>query len=146
MSRETPQIWRECYVLPQTSIVTSTQKRAPENVRFSVNTALDSCTKAAHLIAAVEILVNNILHHGMQEAVLPPNPALEFLEKLPKIMKNHPVEDGALRMSEKLDPCHSRSHRSKNGVTSWLLSPSPEKTAMPLAQKSESGRESVDRS
>ncbi|NIO20746.1 MAG: hypothetical protein GTN76_08425 [Candidatus Aenigmarchaeota archaeon] len=102
-------------MLPQTGIIASTLKRAPENVSFSVNTALDSCTKAAHRIASVEMLVNNILDQGSQEAVLSLKPALVFSEKLPEVMKKHPAEDCALRMSEKVNPCLDRSDSQETG-------------------------------
>ena len=61
----------------------------------------------AHRIAAVEMLLNNILNNGTEIAILSLKPALVFSEKLLEVMKKHPVEDGALRMSRKIDPCHS---------------------------------------
>jgi hypothetical protein len=101
--------------------------------------------KPAHRIAAVEILLHNILDHRTQEAVLPLKPALVFSEKLRKVMKKHPIEDGALRMSKTINPCHGRSHTSRNGPTSWIRPPLPEKAARALAQKNESGQENVNR-
>ncbi len=100
--------------------------------------------KPAHRIATVEILLNNILDHGTQEAVLPLKPVLVFSEKLLEVMKKHPVEDGALRRSKTINPCHGRSHTSRNGPTSWIRPPPPKKAARTPGQKKESGQENVN--
>lgn len=45
MSRETPQIQRECQVLPQTSVANSSQKRATENLTFPYEKELEKRKK-----------------------------------------------------------------------------------------------------
>ena len=49
-----------------------------------------------------------------ETAVLSLKPDLVFSEKLLEVMKKHPVEDGALRMSKTINPCHGSRDDSKN--------------------------------
>jgi hypothetical protein len=64
--------------------------------------------KATHRIAAVEVLLYNILDHRTEEAVLPLETILILLKKLLEIVKKHPVKHCVFRMTLAVDPCHSR--------------------------------------
>jgi len=55
--------------------------------------------KAAHGIAAIQVLLYNILDHRTEEAVLPLETILVFLKKLLEIVKKHPVKNGVFRMT-----------------------------------------------
>jgi len=101
--------------------------------------------KPTHRIAAVEIALDHLLDYRTEISVLLFKTILIFYKKPLEIMKKHPVEDDALRMSKTIDPCHGRSHRSRNGSTSWIRLPPPEKAIRAPAQKGESGRENVNR-
>jgi len=115
-----------------------------EKTLFSTTRTPDA-GKPAHRIAAVEILLDNILDDGPEISVLLFKTILVFSKKPLEIMKKHPVEDGALRMSRIIDSFHGRSHRSRNRPTSWIRPSPPEKATRAPAQKDESGRENVNR-
>jgi hypothetical protein len=76
--------------------------------------------KPAHRIAAIEILLNNILDHGTKETVLPLKPAIVFSEKLLKVMKKHPIKNSKFRMTLTVNPCHGSRDDSKI-VPGWRL-------------------------
>jgi len=64
--------------------------------------------KPAAGVAAVQIALDHLLDDGPEEAMLLLKPGLIFLKELLKVMEEHPVEHGALRMSRTVNCCHSR--------------------------------------
>jgi len=76
--------------------------------------------KPAHRIAAVEILLNNILDDGPEISVISHKPALVFSEKLLEVMKKHPIKNSEFRMTLTVNPCHDNRDDSKNGP-GWTL-------------------------
>jgi len=71
--------------------------------------------KSAHRIAAVEILLYNILDHRPEIAVLLLEPILIFSKELLEIIKKHPIKNGVFRMTLAVDLCHGREDDSRNG-------------------------------
>jgi len=100
--------------------------------------------KPAVGIAAVKILLDNVLDDRPEVAVLLLKTALILRDKPIEIMENHPVEDGPLRMSRTIDSCHSRNHKSRNEPRLWIRPRPPERTARAPAQKGELGRKNVN--
>jgi len=70
--------------------------------------------KTAFGIAAVEIFFHHFLDDGTKISVLPLESALIFSDKFLKIMKEHPLEESLLRVSQAVDSSHSREDDSKN--------------------------------
>jgi len=64
--------------------------------------------KPAHRIAAVEILLNNILDDRTEIPVLLLKPIIIFSKEPLKIIKEHPIKYSVLRMTLAINPCHSR--------------------------------------
>jgi hypothetical protein len=64
--------------------------------------------KPAHGIAAVQVLLDNILDDWPKEAVLPLETILVFTKEPIKIKKEHPVKHRVFRMTLTVDPCHGR--------------------------------------
>jgi hypothetical protein len=60
--------------------------------------------KPAHRIAAVKILLDNILDDRPEKAVHLLEPILIFSKEQLEIMKYHPIEDGAFRMTPAVNP------------------------------------------
>jgi len=71
--------------------------------------------KAAHRIAAVEILLDHILDHRTKITILLLEPVLIFLKKPLEIIKKHPVKYRVFRMTLAVNPCHGSRNDSKNG-------------------------------
>ncbi|MEA2005245.1 MAG: hypothetical protein U9O50_03170 [Acidobacteriota bacterium] len=65
-------------------------------------------------IAAVEITLHHLLDDRAEEAVLLLETRLIFLKELVKVMEEHPVEHGALRMTGPINSCHNRNIDSGN--------------------------------
>jgi hypothetical protein len=86
--------------------------------------------KATHRIAAVEVLLYNILDHRTEEAVLPLETILIFLKKLLEIVKKHPVKHGVFRMTLAVYPCHGREDDSRNGPGAKKEPQRPDKPGM----------------
>ena len=68
--------------------------------------------KSTHRIAAVEILLDNILDHRTKIPVLLLEPMLIFSKEPLKIIKEHPVKHRVFRMTLAVDPCHGREDDS----------------------------------
>jgi hypothetical protein len=71
--------------------------------------------KAAHRIAAVQILIDNILDDWPKEAVFLLKTILIFSEEPLKIIKEYPIKKRMFRMTWAVDPCHGRGVYSRNG-------------------------------
>jgi len=70
--------------------------------------------KAAARVAAIQVAFHHILDDRSEEAVLLLE-AVFILRKEPvKIMEEHAVEDGALRMPRPVDSCHTKDRNSRN--------------------------------
>jgi hypothetical protein len=74
--------------------------------------------KAAHRIAAFEVLLNDILDHRPEEAIVLLEPILIFSEVPLKIIKEHPIKYCVFRMTLAVDPCRGREDNSWNGPRS----------------------------
>jgi len=59
--------------------------------------------KAAARVAAIQVALDNLFDDGPEEAVLLLEAALILRKEPVKIMEEHAVEDGALRMSRTID-------------------------------------------
>jgi len=71
--------------------------------------------KTAQRIATVEIPLNNILDDWPEEPIFLLETILIFCKEPLEIMKKHPVENSALRMTLAIDPYHSMWSDSGNG-------------------------------
>ncbi len=71
--------------------------------------------KSAARIAAVKVALHYLLDNGAEEAVLSLKAMLILCEEAVEVMKKHPVEDSALRMSGTIYSGHIRSFSSRNG-------------------------------
>ena len=69
--------------------------------------------KPAAGVAAVEIALDHLLDDGPEEAVLFLVTLLILGQEPVKIVKEHPVEDGAFRMSGAENSCHSKESQIK---------------------------------
>jgi len=69
-------------------------------------------SKSTHRIAAIKILLNNILNDGTEIAVLSLKPVFVFSEKLLEVMKDHLIKNSMFRMPLTIDSCHSREENS----------------------------------
>jgi len=65
-------------------------------------------SKAAARIAAIQVALDHILDNGPQESVLLLEAALILRKESVKIIEEHAVEDGALRMSGTVNSWHSK--------------------------------------
>jgi hypothetical protein len=70
--------------------------------------------KATHWIAAVEILLDNILDYRTDLPVLLLKTILIFTKEALKIIKEHPIKNRVFRMTLAVDPCHGSRDVSKN--------------------------------
>jgi hypothetical protein len=70
--------------------------------------------KAAARIAAIQIALDDFLDDRPEKTILLLEAALILGEEPVKIVKEQPVQDGALWMSRAIDSCHSRSFSSRN--------------------------------
>jgi len=68
--------------------------------------------KPAHRIAAVKVLLHNLLDDWPEEAVLLLEPILIFTKEPLEIVKKHAVKHRVLRMTLAVDPCHGREDDS----------------------------------
>lgn len=75
-------------------------------------------------VAAVEVALNDLLDDGPEKAVCFLQSALIFCEEAFKVMKEDPVEDSSLGVTEAIDSSHSRSYLSRNGSSpeGWMFS------------------------
>ncbi|MGB7297106.1 MAG: hypothetical protein WBC70_16090 [Candidatus Aminicenantales bacterium] len=64
--------------------------------------------KTAAGVAAVKVALDHLLDDRPEETVLLLETGLIFLKELVKVMEEHPVEHGALRMTGTVNSCHSR--------------------------------------
>lgn len=64
-------------------------------------------SKATRRIAAVQILLDNLLDHRTEIVI--------FLKEPLEIIKEHPVKSLMFRMMLTVDPCHGREDDSRNG-------------------------------
>jgi len=71
--------------------------------------------KATHRIAAVEILLNNILDHRPKIAILLLEPIFIFSKEPLEIIKEHPIKNRVFWMTLAVDSWHSREDDSRNG-------------------------------
>jgi len=84
--------------------------------------------KPAARVAAVQIALYDFLDDRPEEAVLLLETALVFGEELVEMMKKHPVEDGAFRMSGTVDSCHGQDKNPTNGPEAGRI---PQETNFP---------------
>jgi hypothetical protein len=77
-----------------------------EMFRMAVGTA--DAGKPAARVAAVEVALDDFFDDGPEEAVLLLETALILGQETIKVMKEHLVEDGALRMSGTVDSLHDK--------------------------------------
>jgi len=70
--------------------------------------------KPAHRIPTVKILLNNILDHGTEIAVLLLEPIIIFSKEPLKIIKEYPIKNRVFRMMLPVDPCHGSRDVSRN--------------------------------
>ena len=68
--------------------------------------------KAAHRVAAVQILLDHILDHRAEVSVLLLKTGLVFSKEQLEIVKKHPVKHRVFRMTLAVYPCHSREDDS----------------------------------
>jgi len=68
--------------------------------------------KPTHRIAAVKVLLYNILDDWPKEAVLPLETILVFTKEPLKIIKEYPIKSRMFRMTLAVDPCHGRGDDS----------------------------------
>ena len=84
-----------------------------EAFRVAVRTA--DAGKAAARVAAVEVALHDFLDNRPEEAVLLLKTALVFRQKPIEVMKEHPIQDGALGMSRAIESGHIERMASRNG-------------------------------
>jgi hypothetical protein len=87
--------------------------------------------KAALRIAAVEIALDDILDDRPEISIVPLEPALIFRDEPLKMMKKHPIENGAFRMTRAIYSRHGGRKASRNGPTSPMKPYLPEKKRKP---------------
>jgi len=68
--------------------------------------------KATHRIAAVKILLDNILDYRTEVPVLLLKTILVFTKEALKIIKEHPVKHRVFQMTLPVDPSHGREDDS----------------------------------
>jgi hypothetical protein len=68
--------------------------------------------KAAHRIAAIQVLLDDILDYRTEIAMLLLETILIFLKELLEIIEEHPIKYSVLRMTLAVDPCHGREDDS----------------------------------
>ena len=68
--------------------------------------------KAAHGVAAVQILLDHILDHRTETAILLLETILIFSKEPLKIIKEYPIKNRVFRMMLAVDPCHGREDDS----------------------------------
>ena len=84
--------------------------------------------KAAARIAAIEIALHDLLDDRPEKTVLPLEMGLILSREPVEMMRQHPVEDGPLRMLRTIDSRHSKRIASRNGLISRIGSRLPGKT------------------
>jgi hypothetical protein len=72
----------------------------------------------AFRIAAVKILLDNLLDDRSEKPILPFETVFIFGQEPLEMMEEYPVKDRPLRMSRTIDSRHSRREASRNGPTS----------------------------
>jgi hypothetical protein len=109
-----------------------------EVFRVAVGTA-DAGEPAAR-VAAIEVSFNDFLDDGPKEAVWLLEAALILGQEPVEVMKQHLVENSALRMPRTIHSRHSGRMDSKNGPSSWIRPLLPENRGGAPAGQFESGR------
>jgi hypothetical protein len=71
--------------------------------------------KSTLRVAAVKILVHNLLDNGTKIAIISLKSVLIFQEKSIEAMKKHSIENSPFWMTLVIDPCHGRDRDSGNG-------------------------------
>ena len=62
----------------------------------------------------IQVFFRDLRDDGPEIAVLSVEPAFVFLDEALEIMKEYPVENGALRMARAVDSRHKRREESRN--------------------------------
>ena len=70
--------------------------------------------KARAGVAAVEVFLDHFFDHRTKEAIFLLKTLLIFRDKPLEMMKEHPIEDGAFRMTRTVDSRHIGKARSKS--------------------------------
>jgi hypothetical protein len=79
-----------------------------------VNAKLIHLTLYFLRIAAVQILLDNILDYRTEIPVLLPEQIVIFSKKPLKIIKKYPIKNSVFRMTLPVDPCHGSRDVSRN--------------------------------
>jgi hypothetical protein len=101
--------------------------------------------KSAAGVAAVEIALDDLLDDRPEETVWLLKATLVLDEESVEIVKEHPVEDGALGMPRTIHARHGGKMASRNGPSPRSWPDAPEKTGKAPVWQAKSGRESVNR-
>jgi hypothetical protein len=92
--------------------MTQKSEKIPRNLQIIPAVRAPDTGKATHRIAAVQILLDNILDNRTEVPVLLLETRLIFPKEPFEIIKEHPVKHRMFWMMLAVDPCHGREDDS----------------------------------